>query len=399
MASSRRALGYGLSANVILLGIVSLLTDVSSEMILPILPFFLTQVLLADALILGLIEGLGDGVVAFLKVFSGRRSDLVGRRKRLVAAGYGLSAAMKLLFPFARVWPEFLGMRVIERTGKGLRDAPRDALISESTPPETRGKAFGFHRSMDTTGAIIGPLISLAILALIGTSMQIGDTYRLIFLLAAIPAAISFGVVLLVKETARTPSKLPPLRLSFRGAPRPLLAFVVIASLFSIAEFSYVFLLLRVGIVDRAATFAILLYVLFNIVYAAQAFPAGILSDRLGRKPVILAGYLAFAAMAGLLVVAANLLALAIAFIFYGISFGLTQGTERALVADLAPPEIKATVLGAYHTSIGGVKIASGVIAGFLWVAIAPEATFLFGFILALVAAAALAAWRAPVRS
>ena len=175
MASSRRALGYGLSANVILLGIVSLLTDVSSEMILPILPFFLTQVLLADALILGLIEGLGDGVVAFLKVFSGRRSDLVGRRKRLVAAGYGLSAAMKLLFPFARVWPEFLGMRVIERTGKGLRDAPRDALISESTSPETRGMAFGFHRSMDTTGAIIGPLISLAILAWIGTSMLIGD--------------------------------------------------------------------------------------------------------------------------------------------------------------------------------------------------------------------------------
>lgn len=150
---------------------------------------------------------------------------------------------------------------------------------------------------------------------------------------------------------------------------------------------------------DRAATFAILLYVVFNIVYAAQAFPAGILSDRFGRKPVILAGYLVFAAMAGVLVAAANLLALVIAFIFYGISFGLTQGTERALVADLAPPEIKATVLGAYHTSIGAVKIASGVIAGFLWVAIAPEATFLFGSILALVAAAALAAWRAPVRS
>src|SRR3972149_907337 len=236
MASSRRALGYGLTANVILLGIVSLLTDVSSEMILPILPFFLTQVLLADALILGLIEGLADGVVAFLKVFSGRRSDLMGRRKRLVAAGYGLSGAMKLLFPVAGVWPEFLGMRVIERTGKGLRNAPRDALISESTPPETRGKAFGFHRSMATSGAIAGPLVALVLLATVGAAMTAEAAYRLILLLASIPAFASLAVVFFVKDPARTPSPKRPLRVSFRGAPRPLMALIVIASVFSFAE-------------------------------------------------------------------------------------------------------------------------------------------------------------------
>jgi len=156
MPSSRRALTYGLTANVVILSVVSLLTDVSSEMILPILPFFLTQVLAADVFIVGLIEGLSESAVSFMKLLAGRISDSAGRRKAFVAAGYGLSSTMKALFPFARAWPEFLGMRVLERTGKGVRDAPRDALLVESTPAETRGKAFGFHRSMDTAGAIAG---------------------------------------------------------------------------------------------------------------------------------------------------------------------------------------------------------------------------------------------------
>src|SRR6266511_1956244 len=337
MVVARRNLAYGLTANVVVLGMVSLFTDISSEMILPILPFFLTQVLLANALIVGLVEGLSDSVVSFMKIFSGRLSDAAGKRKRFVATGYGLSTAMKVLFPFAQSWPEFLGMRVLERTGKGIRDAPRDALLTESTPAETRGKAFGFHRSMDTSGAIAGPIVTLLLLT------TVGATYRMVLLLAAIPAVISVLIVMLVKEPAREPSPPKPLRVTFRGIPRPLLVFIGIASLFSLADFSYAFLLLRAvpqSGTQQAIVQAILLYVLFNIVYAANAFPAGILSDRVGRKPVVLV---------------------------------------------------------AYHTSVGVVKLASGLVAGFLWVAVSPSATFAFGAVLASASAVALSLWHPTV--
>jgi len=410
-----RRWSVGLTANVVVLGIVSLFTDFSSEMILPILPFFLTEVLLANALIVGLIEGLAESAVSFMKVVSGRWSDTAGGRKGFVAAGYGLSTVMKVLFPFAVGWPEFLGMRVVERTGKGVRDAPRDALLAESTSPETRGKAFGFHRSMDTAGAIIGPVAALVLLAallppgVVG-GPEAGPAYRLIILVAAVPAVVSFACVFLLREPARQRQPGRPLRITLRGVPRPLVRFIAIASVFSLADFSYAFLLLRAADVGESRTIAILLYVLFNVVYAAHAFPAGILSDRIGRKPVILGGYGAFVAMAVLLAVLpvpvpgvpagpVVLGALALGFGLYGLSYGMAEGTQRALVADLAPPEAKATVLGAYHTSVGVVKLASGIVAGLLWVAVAPAATFWFGAIAASVAAAMLLGWRAPIRS
>jgi MFS family permease len=392
MASIRRKLAYGLTANVVILGIVSLLTDVSSEMILPILPFFLIQVLGANALIVGFEEGFSDSVVSFMKIFSGRFSDSAGKRKRFVGAGYALSTAMKAVFPFAQSWPQFIGLRVIERTGKGVRDAPRDALLTESTPAETRGKAFGFHRSMDTTGAILGPLVTLVLLGTVAASLSVAEQYRLILLLAAIPAVLSVLVVLLVREPQRARVPRQPLRVTFRGIPRPLLIFIGIASLFSFADFSYAFLLLRAG-QTNGTTIVILLYVLYNIVYAAHAFPAGILSDRVGRKPVVLIGYVAFIGMATLLVFSNALFVLVIAFILYGLEYGMAEGTQRALVADFAPPDIKATVLGAYHTSVGTVKLASGLVAGFLWVAFAPTATFAFGAITATFAAVALSLW------
>ena len=395
---SRKTLAYGLTANVVVLGFVSFFTDVSSEMIFPILPFFLIQVLSANALIVGLVEGVAESVGTFSKIFSGRLSDSAGKRKRFVAAGYGLSTAMKVLFPFARSWPEFLGMRILERTGKGVRDAPRDALLTESTPPETRGKAFGFHRSMDTAGAIAGPVVTLILFATVAASLTRADAYRLILLLAAVPALVSVLVVLMVREPPRTPTRSQPLRVAFRGIPRPLLVFLGIASLFSFADFSYVFLLLRAGILF-GTTQAILLYVLYNVVYAAHAFPAGILSDRVGRKPVVLIGYLAFIAMSTLLAVSGEFLVLVAAFILYGLSYGMAEGTQRALVADFAPAEIKATVLGAYHTSIGIVRLGSGVVAGLLWIVFIPQATFAFGAIAATAAAIGLALWKPPVKS
>jgi len=399
MASTRRTLAYGLTANVVILGVVSLFTDISSEMILPILPFFLINVLGANALIVGLEEGFSDSVVSFMKIVSGRFSDAAGRRKRFVGAGYALSTAMKVLFPFAQSWPQFIGLRVIERTGKGVRDAPRDALLTESTPPETRGKAFGFHRSMDTTGAILGPIVTLVLLGTVAASLKtVAEQYRLVLLLAAIPAVLSVLIVLLVREPQRAPVPTQTLRVAFRGIPRPLLAFIAIASLFSFADFSYAFLLLRAG-QTNGTTVVILLYVLYNIVYATHAFPAGILSDRVGRKPVVLIGYVAFIGMASLLVFSDALFVLVIAFILYGLEYGMAEGTQRALVADFAPPDIKATVLGAYHTSVGVVKLASGLVAGFLWVAVAPTATFAFGAVTATAAAVALSMWSPTART
>lgn len=398
MAARNRSLAYGLTTNVVVLSVVSLLTDVSSEMILPILPFFLTEVLFASALVVGFVEGLSDSVVSFLKVFSGRFSDEAGKRRRFVAAGYGLSTAMKVLFPFARGWPEFLGMRVLERAGKGVRDAPRDALLTESAPPEARGKVFGFHRSMDTAGAIAGPVITIALLGTVGTSLGTSDAYRLILFLAAVPAAASVLVIGFVREPRRAPVPRQPLRVTFRGIPRPLLTFLGIASLFSFADFSYAFLLLRTGPL-YGTTSAILLYVLYNAVYAAYAFPAGILSDRIGRKPVVLLGHVAFVAMSTLLVLSSALVVLVLAFVLYGLSYGMAEGTQRALVADFAPPDLKATVLGAYHTCVGIVKLASGIVAGLLWVSIDPRATFAFGALFAGAAAVSLWLWRPPVRS
>ncbi len=399
MASTRRTLAYGLTANVVILGVVSLFTDISSEMILPILPFFLINVLGANALIVGLEEGFSDSVVSFMKIVSGRFSDAAGRRKRFVGAGYALSTAMKVLFPFAQSWPQFIGLRVIERTGKGVRDAPRDALLTESTPPETRGKAFGFHRSMDTTGAILGPIVTLVLLGTVAASLKtVAEQYRLVLLLAAIPAVLSVLIVFLVREPQRAPVPTQTLRVAFRGIPRPLLTFIAIASLFSFADFSYAFLLLRAG-QTNGTTVVIFLYVLYNIVYATHAFPAGILSDRVGRKPVVLIGYVAFIGMASLLVFSDALFVLVIAFILYGLEYGMAEGTQRALVADFAPPDIKATVLGAYHTSVGVVKLASGLVAGFLWVAVAPTATFAFGAVTATAAAVALSMWSPTART
>src|SRR6058998_2372533 len=410
MASTRRTLAYGLTANVVILGVVSLFTDISSEMILPILPFFLIQVLGANALIVGLEEGFSDSVVSFMKIFSGWFSDAAGKRKRFVGAGYALSTLMKVLFPFAQSWPEFVGMRIVERTGKGVRDAPRDALLTESTPAETRGKAFGFHRAMDTTGAVLGPILTLVLLAALLPSMGLGSTYRLIILIAAVPAAVSFACVFLVREPSRVASRTPRFRASLRSIPRSLTLFIGIASVFSFADFSFAFLLLRVMDVGWTTVVAILLYILFNIVYAAHAFPAGILSDHVGRRPVILVGYGFFIAMAVLIAglpsavagvppMAPTLAVLAVGFVLYGLSYGMAEGTQRALVADLAPPESKATVLGAYHTSMGFVKLASGIVAGALWVFIAPAATFVFGAITASVAAVLLLLWHPPATS
>ena len=385
--TTKRGLFYGLTLNIILLAIASFLTDVSSEMILPILPFFFLTLPGANYAILGLVDGLAESTVSFVQIASGYYSDKKGKRKIFVSFGYGFSAALKTAFAFIVSWPQYIAARVVERMGKGVRNPPRDAIIAESTAPETVGKAFGFHRAMDTSGAILGPIIALVFLFTMASASLSGgtvggDVYRFIFLMAAIPAAAAFIVTLFVRERKRAARKLKPLGASILHPPPRLRSFMVVAAVFSLANFSYAFFLLKVQTVTGSLVDAILFYLLFNIVYAISAFMTGALSDRVGRKRVISTGYLLFAVLCLSLIFVNDLVMLAGLFIVYGLVFGFVEGPQRALVADLASSELKGTAMGTYHTSVGLAKLPSSIIAGVLW-GFGSQYTFLFGAALA----------------
>jgi len=387
----------GITRNILLLAAASLLTDVSSEIILPLLPLFLFA-LGADFLILGVIESVGESAVSFLKMLSGFVSDRLGRRKPFVAFGYGFSTLMKSFLPLAGSWLHVLAARVGDRTGKGVRDPPRDALIAESTSPETVGKAFGFHRAMDTTGAIAGPLIVLLLLPVLTAARGEVPAFRDLFLLAVIPAALAFLVVLLVREVRSPPKPGLRLRIGLRGLPVRLRLFILVAGLYSFANFSITFAIVlaaqiavAVGYsVAAAQALAVFDYLLMNVVYALLAAQAGSLSDRIGRKPVVLAGYAAFIAGSLGFAVARDPILLLPSFLAFGIAFAFVEGTQRALVADLAPPALRGTSLGTYHAAVGVGKLPSSLVAGILATVVAPWAAFLSGAAIASVAATLL---------
>jgi len=383
-----RSWRYGLSRNLFLLGFVSLLTDVSSEMLFPLIPFFVLA-LGGTVLVVGAIEGAADSMSSLVKVFAGHASDRAGRQKSYVVAGYGLSAVTKYLYPIVPGWAAFFGVRLADRAGKGIRDPPRDVLIVKSTPADSVGKAFGFHRAMDTVGAILGPLIVLLLLPIFLLGRTDLAAYRLVFVVAAIPATLAFVVALLVREVVRAPHP-RPFRVSLSSLPPRLRAFVLIAALYSFANISYVFLVLRAG--DAAGTTAaIALYLLFNVVYAANATQAGGLSDRLGRLPVLLVGYGAFIATALVFALRSELVWLVIGFVLYGLSFALVEGVQRAVVADLAPAEVRGTALGTYHMAIGLTKLPSGLVAGALLVNFGFAGAFGFAAVGAMAALVGLA--------
>ncbi|MCJ2554657.1 MAG: MFS transporter [Candidatus Thermoplasmatota archaeon] len=374
-----KGLSAGLTFNVYLLGLVSLLTDLSSEMIFPLLPFFLLTELGATAFIFGIFEGARESTGSLLKVFSGYWSDRIGQRKGLVIAGYSVSSAMKAAIPFVRVWPHLMVVGVMERVGKGLRDAPRDAVFADTTPTEARGKVFGFHRLLDTLGAVLGPLTAFVLLDAFGLP------FREIFLIAVGPALVSALLTLFIRERARRPKDVPSLRVGFATLSPALRRFILVATVFALGHFSVLFLLLRVVGVGLTEGTGILFYVAFNLVYALTAFPVGILSDRLGRPPIILVGYLAFAFMTGGLILFAEAWQLLLLFGLFGLSSAFVNAVERAFVADLAPPNLRATALGTYHTLTGVARFPASAVAGFLWI-VTPTATFAYGLILALLA-------------
>jgi MFS family permease len=375
----------GITRNIFIMGLVSLFTDLSSQMVFPLIPLFLTTVLGCGAYVVGIVEGAAETTASLLKVVSGYWSDKINKRKPFILFGYSMSSITKPLFALANIWTFVLFLRVIERIGKGIRTAPRDALVAESCDESVRGKAFGFHRAADGIGSILGAVLALLLLPVWG--------YRNIFLFALVPGVISVFIILFIQEKnapAKQETKEVSVKLSLKELPLNLRFFITVSSIFALGHFGYAFLLLRAKNIGLADNTAILLYVVFYIVYSICVIPLGIVSDKVGRKPVLMGGYVLFGITSFGLLVTSGFYGILLFFISYGIFYAMIDGTQRAFVVDLAPQHLKGTALGVFHTAIGLVALPGGYIAGLLWDKVSPEATFVYGFILAIVSAVSL---------
>lgn len=400
MSETRRRLLRGVSANVLVLGVVSFLTDLSSEMIYPVLPLFLTA-LGAGGLLIGLIEGAAETTASLLKVVSGWFSDRYDRRKPFLVGGYGSSALVKPFLIFASSPWHVLGIRLTERVGKGVRSAPRDALVADSSEKGSMGKAFGFHKAMDSAGAVAGVVAVLVVLAL-AASMEELERYRLVFLVATVPAFVGVLVILLFvkeKEASRRPARGAFLR-DMAKLSREFWLLMAVVVTFYLGEISYAFFVLQGQAAGLSDTTVIALYLMYNVVFVLVAVPSGSLSDRLGRRPVIIFSFSVFVLTCATMAAADGLVLMAAGFCLFGLYKGSSEGVLKAYVVDVIPRELRGTALGAFHTSVGLVMLPGGLIAGVLWDSVGPWATFAYGGTMAAAATLMLAAFgrgkRAP---
>jgi MFS family permease len=365
-------------AGVWTLGLVSLLMDVSSEMIHALLPVYLVSVLGISTLAVGIIEGIAEATAAIVKVFSGALSDWLGRRKSLAALGYGLAAFTKPVFPLATSVGGFMAARFVDRIGKGIRGAPRDALIADLSPPRLRGTSFGLRQSLDTVGAFLGPLLA------IGLMWQTANDFRAVFWLAVLPAFLSMGLITFAVSEPERPAGLravqSPLSLAeLGGLGAAYWSVVVVGAVFTLARFSEAFLVLRAQSAGLAVTLVPVVLVVMNVVYAAAAYPAGVLSDAGDRGGVLMVG-LAVLILADLvLAVSPGVAGVVIGVALWGLHMGLTQGLLAALVADTVPAELRGTAFGMFNLVSGLALLAASIVAGALWEAMGPAATFLAG--------------------
>lgn len=376
-----------MSVNIILLGIVSFITDTSSDMMWPILPMFITSIG-GTGLAVGLIGGLGESVASILKVFSGYWSDKLGRRKPFVAFGYTISSVSKLFFPFISAWQHLILLKPLERFGKGIRTAPRDSIIADSAAKSVRGKGFGIHRAMDTSGAILGSFLAFILFWFLRLE------FRTIFLIAAGTSFLALLPLTFVNEVKTKPKQVS-LKIGLKGLKKPLKLFIAVATIFALGNFSYMFFILKAQkafqplFPEMADALPILLYVLFNVSYALLSIPLGVLSDKIGRRRVLAIGYFLFGLTCLGFIFSHSLPYFVVLFLLYGLFYAFVDGVQRAFASDLASEKLRGTALGVFHTSIGLAALPANLIAGFLW-DICPETTFVYGALAGFIASGLL---------
>ena len=375
--------------------------DISSEMVVNILPLFLANVLGVQTSIIGLIDGIAEATASILKLFSGWLSDRMGGRKWLAVMGYGLSAVVKPFFYFANSWGLIAGVRWADRVGKGIRTAPRDALLADSVAPEVRGLAFGFHRAMDTAGAFIGILIAALVVWLTqksGITLE-RSTFQIIVLASLIPAFLAVLSLLIgVKDVAVKGQRSKP-KFSLRGMGKPFSIFLVIVSLFTLGNSADAFLVLRAQNLGVSVLGILIMLAVFNLTYTLVSTPAGSLSDRIGRRRLIIGGWLVYAVIYFGFALANAQWQVWILYTLYGVYYGMAYGSAHALVADLVPENLRGTAYGTYNAVIGLLAFPSSFIAGILWQGIGAwqgfgaPAPFFFGGALALIASLLMLVW------
>jgi len=397
IAKKFKGLFSGITGNVWILGVVSMLTDVASEMIFAVLPVYLSSVLGLSTAVIGLIEGFAEASSNISRMASGIVSDAIKKQKNVVIFGYALSSFSKPLFGFATSAPIMFIVRVADRVGKGIRDAPRDALIADSTKTKKRGAAFGLHRSMDKVGGVVGPLLAIVLLPLMAYN------YRDFFLLSIIPGLLSLAVLYYyIREPAKKRIEAakakdkkmnlnwnlfhPQLTPEYRKA-------LVIALVFALGNFSFVFLMLRLVDFGIAAALIPVAYLVFNLVYLLSATPVGFLSDRIGRKKVLAAGYAIFCILCILAAVGGGVEVGWLLILLYGLFTGTVETMQRAFVVDIVGKERRATALGTYFGTVGLVTFFASAIAGLLWQYFGAWVAFGFAAVVAAVSLVMLLAW------
>ncbi|OGO04627.1 MAG: MFS transporter [Chloroflexi bacterium RBG_13_54_9] len=366
------------------------MTDISSEMTITTLPLFLANVLKVQTPVIGLIEGIAESTATLLKLISGWLSDKLGRRKALTVTGYSLSALAKPFLYLANAWPVVLGLRFTDRVGKGIRTSPRDALVADSTPLNEMGKSFGLHRTLDTFGAVIGlGLAALIVFFLQRANLELTrHTYQTLVLVAAVPAILAVLLIIaLVNEPRRAAADARSVEASRPASPTPFSKrfklFLAIMVIFTLGNSSDAFLILRAQNLGSSVLHVLIILVLFNAVYSVVSLPAGLLSDRFGRRGAIAIGWSIYALIYLGFAIASARWQVWLLYVLYGLYYGATEGVAKAFVADLIPANRRGTGYGLYNGAVGVTVLPASVIAGWLWQAFSPAAPFYFGAALA----------------
>jgi MFS family permease len=394
-----------LHPNIWAVSLTSFFMDISSEMVLNILPLFLSSVLGVKTNIIGIIEGVAEATSSVLKVFSGWLSDKLRSRKWLAVAGYGISALAKPFFYLASSWEAIGAIRWADRVGKGVRTAPRDALVADTVKPEQRGLAFGLHRAADTAGAMLGILIAAFVVWKVqaaGSSLQ-ESTFRTIVLISIIPAILAVISLAVMTREKKPEGETQAPKISFKGLGKNFMFFMIIVGIFDLGNSSDAFLVLRAQERGMTTLHILLMLAVFNLVYTLVSTPAGMISDKIGRKKLIVGGWTMYALIYLGFALAQNVTQIWMLYVAYGLYYGMAYGTAKAMLSDLVPADLRGTAFGTYNAVLGILDFPASLIAGLLWSGagswqgFGPSAPFFFGAGLATIAIVMMLLWKPSI--